>query len=147
MLVDKYYYGKDYQKHLLHYNQNKKKAVTNTSNLDISKVYIIICYFVICHHFVIIKSNIGCDVITPTWKPQAFSYVLLVIFYYKLLIIIFLGKYWSKEKNRRAFFERYASDNDFDYLVPDHWYNVSSSSIQCSMVRGNNDTNNIISYF
>lgn len=30
--------------------------------------------------------------------------------------------HWNSKENRRAFFEKYAKDHDFDPLVPSNWY-------------------------
>lgn len=38
--------------------------------------------------------------------------------------------YWQDMANRRKFFMDYATENNFDPLLPENWYNVSSYKIK-----------------
>lgn len=39
----------------------------------------------------------------------------------------FLLDEWKYRENRRKFFERFAEENSFDSLNPDHWYSQLSA--------------------
>lgn len=43
---------------------------------------------------------------------------------------LFIGGYWSEPKNRKRFFDEFARDSNFDPLVPENWYSVTTNEIE-----------------
>jgi hypothetical protein len=39
------------------------------------------------------------------------------------------GSYWQNKENRRKFLDQYAKEKGFDPLLPENWYNISSSVV------------------
>eukprot|EP00026_Physarum_polycephalum_P001074 Phypoly_transcript_01075.p1 GENE.Phypoly_transcript_01075~~Phypoly_transcript_01075.p1 ORF type:complete len:1059 (+),score=134.10 Phypoly_transcript_01075:98-3274(+) len=48
----------------------------------------------------------------------------------KHMFTITTQKYWGSMSNRRRFFEKYASDQGFDPLVPDNWYTTRVDALE-----------------
>lgn len=46
-----------------------------------------------------------------------------------IINIILLDETWKDPNNRKQFFIEFANQNNFDYGVPENWYNISQSSI------------------
>lgn len=51
-------------------------------------------------------------------------------------VLIFLqAYYWRVTPNHRKFFEDFANINNFDPLVPENWYSISSEQLTSLPVR------------
>jgi hypothetical protein len=42
---------------------------------------------------------------------------------------------WTKDKERKVFFDNIAAEHNFDPLVPANWYNLSYASLEKHKVR------------
>lgn len=70
----------------------------------------------------------------------SFSFFILLPFFKPLIV----DKYWKDPANVRAFFEKFARDNNFDPLVASSWYKVHPDDIIKTKVLIIISTNNII---
>lgn len=67
--------------------------------------------------------DIGLEVSEFEKKPSM-SHDLL-----RTALIIVTGGYWDDEKNRKQFFDKFASKMGFDPLHPENWYTVTAENI------------------
>lgn len=44
--------------------------------------------------------------------------------------MVFVGRYWHNESNRRKVFDDIAASRGFDPLIPSYWYTFSTEDIQ-----------------
>lgn len=75
-----------------------------------------------------IYPDIGLQLFRFSIIPR--NYYSFSLFFYPFVVNDKLGNHWADANNRKEFFDNFAKEHDFDPLVPENWYQITTKEMR-----------------